>query len=73
MYYACVNDRKGTFLSEDLTHCFLPVQGSSEKFPVTVRPVNNFPIDIYLLMDLSFSMEDDLANLKRLGTQLGMY
>ena len=49
------------------------MQGSTERFPVQVRPANNFPIDIYLLMDLSYSMEDDLDNLKRLGTQLGTY
>ena len=48
-------------------------EGSPEIFSVQVRPANNFPIDLYLLMDLSFSMSDDLANLKQLGTQLGMY
>jgi hypothetical protein len=39
-------------------------------FEVQVKPANNFPIDLYLLMDLSASMSDDLQNLKRLGTQL---
>ena len=38
-----------------------------------MRPARNFPIDLYLLMDLSFSMRDDLDNLKRLGADLGMH
>lgn len=38
---------------------------------MTVRPARNFPIDLYLLMDLSFSMRDDLNNLKNLGANLG--
>jgi protocadherin alpha len=44
--------------------------GSPQTFEVQVKPANNFPIDLYLLMDLSLSMSDDLSNLKRLGTQL---
>ena len=39
-------------------------------FMLEVRPSNNYPIDLYLLMDLSFSMRDDLAKLKTLGAQL---
>ena len=46
--------------------------GAPVTFPVQVRPANNFPIDLYLLMDLSLSMKDDLENLKRLGTELGI-
>lgn len=38
-----------------------------------VRPARNFPIDLYLLMDLSTSMNDDLKNLKALGANLGSY
>ena len=41
------------------------------EFTVSVKPANNFPIDLYLLMDLSFSMNDDLQNLKTLGTSIG--
>ena len=46
-------------------------------FEVTVKPAlnvqpdYNFSVDIYLLMDLSYSMRDDLANLQRLGAELG--
>ncbi|CAI8001615.1 Integrin beta-1, partial [Geodia barretti] len=45
-------------------------QGSPVTFEVQVKPANNFPIDLYLLMDLSASMSDDLENLKTLGRQL---
>lgn len=29
------------------------------------------PLDLYILMDFSNSMEDDLDNLKKMGNQLG--
>lgn len=45
--------------------------GQPITFPLEVRPARNFPIDLYVLMDLSFSMDDDLANLKSLGANLG--
>ena len=45
--------------------------GAPITFPLRVRPARNFPIDLYLLMDLSFSMRDDLDNLKQLGADLG--
>ncbi|XP_064401287.1 integrin beta-1-like [Halichondria panicea] len=38
--------------------------------PLSVRPARNFPVDIYLLMDLSLSMNDDLENLKLFGDEL---
>lgn len=47
------------------------VSGTPQTFSFRVRPARDFPIDIYLLMDLSFSMEDDLSNLKALGADLG--
>ncbi len=34
------------------------------------RRVEDYPIDLYYLMDLSFSMEDDLTNVKKLGADL---
>ena len=46
--------------------------GEPITFPLSIRPARNFPFDLYLLMDLSFSMRDDLDNLKRLGANLGM-
>lgn len=51
--------------------CIDAPAGVAQTFMVRVRPARDFPIDLYLLMDLSFSMRDDLANLKRLGADLG--
>ncbi|KAJ0070541.1 hypothetical protein NL108_015522, partial [Boleophthalmus pectinirostris] len=44
--------------------------GLPEKFPVKFKRVEGYPVDLYYLMDLSFSMNDDLQNVKKLGTQL---
>ncbi|XP_073091835.1 integrin beta-3 isoform X2 [Manis javanica] len=42
----------------------------SKNFSVQVRQVEDYPVDIYYLMDLSYSMKDDLRNIQNLGTQL---
>ncbi|XP_066442609.1 integrin beta-3-like [Eleutherodactylus coqui] len=42
----------------------------SKVFTVQVRQVEDYPLDIYYLMDLSYSMKDDLANIQTLGTKL---
>lgn len=34
------------------------------------KRAEDYPIDLYYLMDLSFSMKDDLDNVKNLGTEL---
>ena len=39
--------------------------------PLSVKPARNYPLDIYLLMDLSYTMLSNLQNLKTLGTQIG--
>lgn len=44
--------------------------GESITFPATVKPAPNFPLDLYYLMDLSFSMRDDLDNLKSLSVDI---
>ena len=49
-----------------ITHLGEPVT-----FNLSVQPAPNFPLDLYLLMDLSYSMRDDLDNLKGLGSQIG--
>lgn len=41
--------------------------GKAVEFPVFVRPAENFPVDLYYLMDMSWSMRDDLDKLKTLG------
>ncbi|KAJ8395061.1 hypothetical protein AAFF_G00040120 [Aldrovandia affinis] len=44
--------------------------GEPQTFEVKFKQVEDYPIDLYYLMDLSFSMEDDLLNVKQLGTDL---
>ncbi|KAF3695221.1 Integrin beta-2 Cell surface adhesion glycoprotein [Channa argus] len=39
-------------------------------FPVSFRRVQGYPVDLYYLMDLSYSMKDDLENVKDLGQEL---
>ncbi|KAG7504767.1 hypothetical protein JOB18_016515 [Solea senegalensis] len=44
--------------------------GDSKHFTVSVKQVEDYPVDLYYLMDLSFSMKDDLARLRTLGNEL---
>lgn len=44
--------------------------GEPQTFEVKLKRVQDYPIDLYYLMDLSFSMKDDLAHVKTLGTHL---
>ncbi|XP_041099811.1 integrin beta-1-like isoform X1 [Polyodon spathula] len=44
--------------------------GEPQTFELKFKRAEDYPIDLYYLMDLSFSMEDDLMNIKRLGTDL---
>jgi hypothetical protein len=41
--------------------------GEPVTFTVNVRPAKNYPVDLYFLMDLSKTMQDDLGNLKSLA------
>lgn len=44
--------------------------GQAATFNVTFRRAKGYPIDLYYLMDLSYSMLDDLINVKKLGGDL---
>ncbi|XP_013878237.1 integrin beta-3 [Austrofundulus limnaeus] len=44
--------------------------GDSKVFTVTVKQVEDYPVDLYYLMDLSYSMKDDLDRLVTLGNKL---
>ncbi|KAM4887547.1 integrin beta-2 [Thomomys bottae] len=44
--------------------------GQAAVFNVTFRRAKGYPIDLYYLMDLSYSMLDDLINVKKLGADL---
>lgn len=49
---------------------FLHPSGDTKQFTVYVKQVEDYPVDLYYLMDLSFSMKDDLARLRTLGSKL---
>ncbi|KAL0201335.1 hypothetical protein M9458_004522, partial [Cirrhinus mrigala] len=42
----------------------------AQTFNLTFKRAEDYPIDLYYLMDLSYSMKDDLENVKNLGTGL---
>ncbi|MED6279836.1 Integrin beta-3 [Characodon lateralis] len=44
--------------------------GDTMRFKVSVKQVEDYPVDLYYLMDLSNSMEDDLFRLQTLGNKL---
>ncbi|XP_056435940.1 integrin beta-5 [Gadus chalcogrammus] len=44
--------------------------GDQTSFKVQVRQVEDYPVDLYYLMDLSLSMKDDLVTIHNLGTKL---
>lgn len=44
--------------------------GDAKRFTVSVKRVADYPVDLYYLMDLSYSMKDDLARLRTLGNEL---
>lgn len=37
-----------------------------------MKPAKDFPVDLYYLMDMSKSMEDDLVQLRSLGDKIGL-
>lgn len=49
---------------------FFIVTGEPQKFSLKFKRAEDYPIDLYYLMDLSYSMKDDLENVKNLGTDL---
>uniref|UniRef100_A0A8C9ZJP2 Integrin beta n=1 Tax=Sander lucioperca TaxID=283035 RepID=A0A8C9ZJP2_SANLU len=50
----------------------LSLSGDTKHFTVSVKQVEDYPVDLYYLMDLSFSMKDDLARLRTLGSELAV-
>ncbi|NXL95988.1 ITB6 protein, partial [Alectura lathami] len=44
--------------------------GHEETIQIKVRQNEDYPIDLYYLMDLSASMDDDLNTIKELGSTL---
>lgn len=46
--------------------------GDQTWFEMQVRQVEDYPVDLYYLMDLSLSMKDDLDTIRNLGTKLAL-
>ncbi|XP_071990711.1 integrin beta-7 isoform X1 [Engystomops pustulosus] len=44
--------------------------GEKRTFQVRFKRAEGYPIDLYYLMDLSYSMKDDLENVKKLGSDI---
>ncbi|XP_026127046.1 integrin beta-2-like [Carassius auratus] len=44
--------------------------GLPETFQIRFKRAEGYPVDLYYLMDLSYSMKDDLENVKQLGNSL---
>lgn len=49
---------------------FIAHPGDQTWFWLQVRQVEDYPVDLYYLMDLSLSMKDDLDTIRNLGTKL---
>lgn len=58
------------YANERLRPSAVSLSGDSQRFTVSVKQVEDYPVDLYYLMDLSYSMKDDLARLYTLGSSL---
>ena len=45
--------------------------GEPATVKLTVRPAENYPVDLYYLMDMSASMNNDLTSLRALAGTIG--
>lgn len=61
--------RPTKILSKHFLNVFAP-SGGQTWFELQVRQVEDYPVDVYYLMDLSLSMKDDLETIRNLGTKL---
>ena len=57
-----------TFVSLFTVIC---IPDDPKKFTVNFRLAKNYPVDLYYLMDLSYSMRDDKVKLATLGVNIG--
>lgn len=57
-------------LSSTLSRVCSAHPGDQTWFGLQVRQVEDYPVDLYYLMDLSLSMKDDLHTIRNLGTKL---
>ena len=52
---------------------YIILSDKPETFTLTFRLAENYPVDLYYLMDLSNSMKDDKEKLAALGNKIGMW
>lgn len=52
-----------------MTNCVV-FSGMPHTFQLQFKRAEGYPVDLYYLMDLSYSMKDDLENVKNLGNDL---
>ena len=74
IYYSCNAQFPQSKLSSSLMRCeyiFFSFSDKPFKLPILFRQAENYPVDLYYLMDLSNSMEDDKTNLAKLGNLIG--
>lgn len=64
-----VNLQQSQVYPQLMSMSFLP--GEERQMDVEVFAPVQGPLDLYILMDFSNSMADDLNNLKNMGTELG--
>lgn len=64
-----VNLQQSQVFPQLMSVSFLP--GEEKEMDVEVFAPVQGPLDLYILMDFSNSMADDLNNLKNMGTELG--
>ena len=43
------------------------------QIPLNIRQSEDFPVDLYVVMDVTYTMKNDLDNLKVLGAVIGNY
>ena len=63
------NLQQSQITPQQMSMSFLP--GEEKMVDVEVFAPTKGPLDLYILMDFSYSMLDDLNNLKSMGSQLG--
>ncbi|XP_070587709.1 integrin beta-6 isoform X1 [Erythrolamprus reginae] len=64
-----INGSEVTQISPQKITVFLR-PGNEETIQINVRQTEDYPVDLYYLMDLSASMDDDLKTIKELGSTL---
>ena len=43
------------------------------EFSLSFKQAENYPVDLYYVMDLSYSMNDDKDKVASLGVEIGMF